>query len=29
MKKYCLVTILLSVLMSMPVSAYDFVQNGI
>ena len=29
MKKYCLVTILLSVLMSMPLSAYDFVQNGI
>ena len=29
MKKYCLVTILLSVLMSMPMFAYDFVQNGI
>ena len=29
MKKYCLVTILLSVLMSMPVSAYDFEKNGI
>lgn len=29
MKKYCLVTILLSVLMSMPLSAYDFEKNGI
>ena len=29
MKKYCLVAILLSLLMSMPLSAYDFVQNGI
>ena len=29
MKKYCLVTILLTLLMSMPMFAYDFVQNGI
>jgi len=29
MKKYCLVTILLTLFMSMPMFAYDFVQNGI
>ena len=29
MKKYCLVTFLFAMLMSMPMFAYDFVQNGI
>lgn len=29
MKKYCLVTFLFAVLVSMPMFAYDFVQNGI